>query len=72
MSVYLVFYLYQALSGHSGGPVVKIEAMPSIAVCEAVGAALKDLADRGAREAEERGYRSRRADFRCVVVGSAK
>ncbi len=78
-TVFLILYLWHAdrvdvygyrerSVGLNGGPVLKIEAMPSLRACEAVGAAAKALADQmqhGANPADDRGLP---AVYRCVEV----
>lgn len=50
MSAFLIIYLWHAsgvggVAGGTGGPVFQVVPMPSIAVCETVGMAAKELAD---------------------------
>lgn len=80
--VYLVIYLWQAdqathegqpntVVAMNGGASVHIEPMPSLAACEAVGRAVKDLADANHPRFAEHPYHhianlSTPTAFRCV------
>ena len=79
MYIFLILYLWHGQGGgtaSSGGPSMTITAMPSIAVCERVGAAAKKLADAkvswncGSGIFQD-GYgrcSSQPAEFRCITV----
>jgi len=65
--VYLILYLF-----HDRGPAISIAPMPSIAVCESVGAEAKRFADErpnGPRALPDWAYRGDRlAVYRCIEV----
>ncbi len=83
-TVFLIMYLWHANQAihngqpnttiaMNGGPVFLFERMPSLAACEAVGAAAKDLADRSIPRWEDGDYHhvssmSTPASFRCISV----
>jgi hypothetical protein len=87
MHIFLILYLWHGdSSGNSsiGGPSISVSAMPSVAVCEQVGAATKRLADEqikaAARPSQCDGFlrdtsgfcSSRPAVFRCITAGPTK
>lgn len=87
MHIFLILYLWHGDGGgnqSAGGPSLVVSAMPSIAVCEQVGAAAKKLADEQVnaadRKAQCEGFlggtsglcASRPAMFRCIAAGPTK
>lgn len=86
MHIFLILYLWHGDGSGNysiGGPSISVSAMPSIAVCEQVGAAAKRLADEqvgvAARPSRCDGFlndtsgfcSSRPAVFRCITAGPA-
>ena len=76
--VYLVLYLWHAdvspaYGGGTGGPVLTIQQVPTIAVCEQLGRAAKELAD-SLRPAPVvttiNSLNSPPATYRCVAIKS--
>ena len=73
-AVFLVLYLWHG--GSRGGPALTVASMPSLAVCEAVGAAAKALVDRQPKDHERRDWLTTAASeglgvpavYRCIEV----
>ncbi len=74
-SVFVIMYLWHtAGSGQSsiGGPAMTVAQMPSLTVCEKVGAVAKAFADRQAVPANYwSNLHSAPAEFRCIEVDDA-
>ncbi len=78
-TVFLIVYLWHATNhradynqGGTGGPAISIHKMPSLAACEAVGKAAKELTDSKGPTAsiEPEAFHSAPTVYRCIEVSN--